>query len=47
VYRCSATADGVVEGFVVDTGVGLEAHRGALSVGTEYFLETYLGTDKQ
>jgi hypothetical protein len=47
VYRCSATADGVVEGFVVDTGVGLEAHRGALSVGTEYFLKTYLGTDKQ
>jgi hypothetical protein len=46
-YRCAATADGVVEGFVVDTGEGLEAHRKALSVGTAYFLEKYLGTGKK
>ena len=46
-YRCAATSDGVVEGFVVDTGEGLEAHRGALSVGTEYFLEKYLGPGKK
>ena len=41
-YRCAATPDGVVKGFVVDTGVELEAHRGALAVGIAYFLETYL-----
>ncbi|MCP4198235.1 MAG: hypothetical protein GY762_13880 [Proteobacteria bacterium] len=46
VYRCAATADGVVEGFVVDTGEGLDAHRGALSVGTGYFLKKYLGSGK-
>ncbi len=41
-YRCAATKDGVIKGFVVDTGEGHPAHVAVLEVAVPYFLKRYL-----
>jgi hypothetical protein len=41
-YRCSATADGLVRGFVVDTGEGDEGHNALVGVALAYFLREHL-----
>lgn len=42
-YRCAASPDGLVRGFVVDAGEGVEAHRAIVAIGMRYFLDEYLG----
>jgi hypothetical protein len=42
-YRCAATEDGVIKGFVVDTGEGVEAHEAVLAVALRYFLMQEVG----
>jgi hypothetical protein len=37
-YRCAASGDGVVRGFVVDSGEGAEAHRAVIAPAVRYFL---------
>jgi hypothetical protein len=41
-YRCSAYADGLVRGFLVDTGEGEEAHNALVSVALAYFFREHL-----
>jgi hypothetical protein len=41
-YRCSATGDGLVRGFIVDTGQGEEAHNALVGVALAYFLREHL-----
>jgi hypothetical protein len=43
-YRCAATPDGVVEGYVVDTGEGKVAHEVVLKVAVRYFLTRFIGS---
>jgi len=40
-FRCSATPDGRIKGFVVDTGEGPPAHSAAVPVGIRYLLKEY------
>jgi hypothetical protein len=42
-YRCAATADGIVRGFVVDSGEGAEAHEALLPLAISYFFEEFVG----
>jgi hypothetical protein len=41
-YRCAADADGLVRGFIVDTGSGEEAHNALVAVALAYFLREEL-----
>ena len=41
-YRCAATANGIIEGYVVDTGEGVEAHKKLLPVALRYFLRRFV-----
>jgi hypothetical protein len=41
-YRCAADADGLVRGFLVDTGEGDEAHNALVGVALAYFLREHL-----
>jgi hypothetical protein len=41
-YRCAASGDGLVRGFVVDTGQGEEAHNALVGVALAYFLREHL-----
>jgi len=45
-YRCAASKDGVITGFVVDSGEGVEAHKAILEPAIRYFLVHFakLGT---
>ena len=45
-FRCAATDDGLVRGFIVDTGEGVAAHEAALKVGFRFFLMTALGAPR-
>lgn len=45
-YRCAATKDGVIRGFVVDTGEGQAAHEAVLTVAFRYFLLEVLSLRK-
>ncbi|MBN2719175.1 MAG: hypothetical protein JXX14_25220 [Deltaproteobacteria bacterium] len=42
-HRCSATEDGIVQSFVVDTGEGSEAHKAVLEPAITFFLMHFLG----
>lgn len=42
-YKCAATPDGIIRGFVVDAGEGVDAHRAIVSIGLRYLLKEYLG----
>ena len=41
-YRCSATSDGLIQSFVVDTGEGEAAHKAILEPAITYFLKYFL-----
>jgi hypothetical protein len=41
--RCSETKDGIIKGFVVDTGVGINAHKGIVIPALKYFLNEFCG----
>lgn len=41
-HRCSATKDGVVKSFVIDTGEGVEAHKAILEPAISFFLKYFL-----
>lgn len=45
-YRCAATPDGIIRGFVVDTGEGQAAHEAVLTVAFRYFLLEVLSLRK-
>jgi hypothetical protein len=42
-YRCAATKDKVIQGFVVDSGEGQPAHEALLPMAIRYFLRRYIG----
>ena len=42
-FRCSATGDGTIVAFVVDTGEGQPAHEALLPVAIRYFLIEHIG----
>ena len=41
-YRCAATENGTIEGYVVDTGEGVEAHQKLLPTALRYFLRRFV-----
>lgn len=41
-FKCASTEDGVIKGFVVDAGEGVQAHKAILSDAIPYFLRTVL-----
>ena len=41
--KCSATKDGIITGFILDTGEGKEAHRAILEPAIRYFLKEFAG----
>ena len=45
-FRCAATKDGVIRGFVVDTGEGQAAHEAVLTVAFRYFLQEVVSLKK-
>ena len=45
-YRCAATDDGWIGGFVVDTGEGQAAHEALLRVALRYFLLNLVGLSR-
>ncbi|MBN2529543.1 MAG: hypothetical protein JXR76_24355 [Deltaproteobacteria bacterium] len=45
-YRCSATRDGVIKSFVVDTGEGEAAHKALLEPAVSFFLTHFLARTK-
>jgi hypothetical protein len=42
-FRCTADAEGIVKGLVIDTGEGEAAHNAVVPVAFAYFLREYLG----
>ena len=40
-HRCSATDDGIVKAFVIDTGIGVKAHKAVVEPAVEYFLKEF------
>lgn len=41
-HRCSATSDGVINAFVIDTGEGKQAHKDILDPAIDFFLKYFL-----
>jgi hypothetical protein len=42
-FRCSADAERITRGFIVDSGEGEEGHNALVPIALEYFLRTYVG----
>jgi len=41
-HRCSATEDGIIKAFVIDTGVGVKAHKAIITPAVKYFLKQFI-----